>query len=363
MMIVIGASEAGAALGVDEHVTPAALYHRKVSDTDKPEESEATFLGNMLEDGVAKQFAKRHNVDVVSWPTMFSSSHPWLRATPDRVIFPDDMSATFRDRFDIAQDEVVLLEIKTTGLATPSSAERFEVQWGKPMTDDIPRRYLVQVMVQAYVMNENLAATGSDLYVRTVIVCALIPGRGCVDFVVRIPHGGIDIVTALSAWHHRHLTLLVPPPPETEDDWESHAKAVTLPMTQNTVTRVLSTSSIGKLAIQWRDATAAEKVAAQSKGAARAGLIIAIGNGYGLEIVDPEGVTLGKVTLTAPGEAGAPVLSKTAFADAVVGELVSERLTGRSPFADKLWRMAVRFTRPKYTGRQLRPYWNKGKKP
>lgn len=348
----IGASEAPAALGLDEFTSPARYAAQKLGLVERDPDNDATRLGRVLEHGVAQDFCDRHSVRLRSWPSTKSTTTPWLSATPDRVIFPDDMSHDFRQRFDIERNEVVLLECKTTGLASYQPPRKLAQVWGAPLTDQVPGKYVVQTQVQGRVMGEELADLG--FFVGRVFVSALLPSRGTVDYIVRVdPELGASIVGRLDHFVDEYLVKELSPPPETEDDWrmigdllrrDHRGEKTTIKATPGTKEH----DALTRFAVHHR----ALELHGIGKEQARAELIQLIGNGYALEADE-----VGRVLLTSPREVSAPKLNKATLADDVVA-LADElrHLDPDNPMTARLAELLKKHTRQHTKGRVLMPY-------
>jgi len=346
-LIRIGASEAAAPLGLSEWVSPTRYYAEKLGLVERDGDSEAAFLGRHVEHSVASAFAEKHDVRLSPWASVRSVARPWLGATPDRVIFPDDMSEAFRRTFDVERDEIVLLEVKTTGLASYQPPRKIDLKWGAPHTSDIPAGYLVQAHVQAIVMAESVEPLGLD--VRKVIVPALLPGRGVVDFVVRVDWDmARNIVANLARFVDVHLVPEVPPPAEDEDDWRIFGDSLRVPMARKEKIHADVGTPLHDLLIRYRGYAHAEEVAKLGKAQARAALIDAIGDGYGVEADN-----IGSVILTSPKEVTTPKIAKAAFADSVLAEVKEHD----GELADRIRALAAAHTHARPTGRVLRPYF------
>lgn len=357
-LIRIGASESAAPLGLDEWTSPSRFFARTLKLIDRDDESEAAFLGKHVEHGIADAFAATHDVRMQRWPSVRSTRKRWLGATPDRVIFPDDMSDQFRRRFQVDDpNEVVLWEGKTTGLGSYQPPRKLEQVWGAPMSDQVPARYVVQVQMQMEVMNEELSAW--DQFVDKVVLSALIPGRGLVHFMIRRDvNMANQIVTRLEDFIDRHIVTEIAPPPETDEDWKLFGDMLRRPMKPGgAVLTALPGSKHYELLKLLHFYDNALDVAELGKAQTRAKLIEAIGDDYAIAADD-----LGKVILTNPKEVGAPKLNKSHLADDVVG-LVEElkHLEPDNTLLRRLEAMIASNTRAAVTGRVLRPYWKKPK--
>lgn len=100
----IGGSDAAAVLGISPFRTGVDLYYDKLGlpVAESEENWMAMEMGNLLEDLVARIFAKKTGLKVTPMKMMFQHpDHPWMLADLDRlVMFPDGSTA--------------ILEIKTT---------------------------------------------------------------------------------------------------------------------------------------------------------------------------------------------------------------------------------------------------------
>lgn len=362
--IVIGASEAATALDLDDYRTPLQLYAEKVGLIDRDDEdTEAAWLGRHLEHSIADAFAEKHDVILATSPSLRATSKPWLRATPDRLILPGGMSQSFRRAFDIDPDEVVGIEIKTTGLASFKPARKLAEEWGAPGSDVVPQRYVVQTLVQAGVVNEHLVArersplmpmlvdARPDLVVRRVLVVALLPGRGLVEYVVRSdPSAVAAVVGALDLFVEQHLVPEVPPAPQTADDWRILGDALRRKADPAKVVRKIDDADDPvSIAVGAHLAATAQLEAAEiEKARLRARLIEIIGDGYAVE------TPMGKALLTAPSEKSTPRLSSKAFADDVIEVINEEAKLAPSPLTTRLLDLVEKHTKSHTTGRTLR---------
>lgn len=373
--IVIGASEAATALDLDEHRTPLQLYAEKVGLIDRDDEdSEAAWLGRHLEHSIADAFAEKHDVILAASPSLRAMSKPWLRATPDRLILPGGMSQSFRRAFDVEPDEIVGIEIKTTGLASFKPPRKLAEDWGAPGSDVVPQRYVVQTLLQALVVNEHLRIpreivagrsrpskptplmpliidTREDIVVRKVIVVALLPGRGLVDYVVKAdPSASAAVVGGLDLFVEQHLVPEVPPAAVTADDWRILGDALRRKADPAKVVRKIDDPDDPvSIAVGAHLAASAQLEAAEiEKARLRARLIEVIGDGYAVD------TPMGRALLTAPSEKSTPRLSSKAFADDVIEILNEEAKLAPSPLTSRLLDLVAKHTKSHTTGRTLR---------
>lgn len=179
----LGASDTAAVLGIDPWKSPLEVYLDKVNPIVHDDTvSEAAEWGSAVEAVVARKVASRHRHlgKLTPSPGLCAHlDHPWMLATPDRVLVDRD---TGRE---------ALLEIKTTD-------SRNRPQWA----DGPPPRVLVQVQQQ-------LAVTGLD----TAYVAVLFGGREMpAPFEVKRDDEAIAlIVEHAGAFWRDHVATRTPP--------------------------------------------------------------------------------------------------------------------------------------------------------
>lgn len=188
----IGGSDAGTALGLNKYKTPLQLYLEKIGEAEPDDlsDNQRVHFGNVLEDTVAKEYARRTGKNVRKRNQMFRhKEHDFMLANIDRSV----------------DGEQKILECKTADAWT-----LIHNAWGPDGSDEVPDHYLVQVYHYMIVMGYKLA----DLAV-------LIGGN---DF--RIYHFEYeqDLADAIieqeyNFWHN-HVLTGIPPEPITEDDLE-----------------------------------------------------------------------------------------------------------------------------------------------
>lgn len=140
----IGGSDAAGILGLSPYASPLSVWADKTSE-DIPEgerDSEAVWLGNVLEDHVARRFAKESGLNVVRCNMMLQHpEYPWMLANIDRRV----------------KGRRVGIEIKTTSQNTKTDFSGGEINpW-----------YYAQCM-------HYLAVTGWEKWILVVLVI----GRG-----------------------------------------------------------------------------------------------------------------------------------------------------------------------------------------
>ena len=123
----IGGSDAAAVLGISPFRTGVDLYYDKLGQSVEDDEQNwvAKEVGTLLEDLVARIFAKKTGLTVCPMPVMFQhADHPWMLADVDRLVtMPDGRTA--------------ILECKTTN---PNAVFKWEYD-GKPI---VPPYYEAQ---------------------------------------------------------------------------------------------------------------------------------------------------------------------------------------------------------------------------
>lgn len=120
----LGASDVAAILGLDEHRTPQDVWRQKLGQSEPQAVSEDIERGHLMEDVICALVERIDGVKLYPAGTIAVVGTP-ITVHPDRV-----------------DDENRIHELKAPA--------RFSAQWGKPDTDEVPRRYLVQVTMQMW---------------------------------------------------------------------------------------------------------------------------------------------------------------------------------------------------------------------
>lgn len=173
----IGASEAGAVLGLSPFRTPTEVWLEKVGLSEPQADSPALEWGRRLEPVVLAKYAE--TAGVLLTPASGPARHPGvpvLFATPDAV-----------------RPDGALVEAKTT-----TSDEG----WGEPGTDEVPEHYLVQVAVQ-------MACCGAPAC--EVAVLNLRRRAFAVYHVERDLDLEAVLLPRLAAWWEQYVVLRTPP--------------------------------------------------------------------------------------------------------------------------------------------------------
>lgn len=138
----IGSSDAATVAGLNPYETPISLWEVKTGilpDKDLSDDEKVHF-GNVLEEVVADEFARRMNRKVRRVNAMLRHpEYPFMIANLDREIVAEDGR------------EPEILECKTVGLLAAMNGE-----WGDGL-DEVPERYIVQVQHQLAVRNRRRA--------------------------------------------------------------------------------------------------------------------------------------------------------------------------------------------------------------
>lgn len=179
----LSATDLGAIFGVNPYKTAADVQFEKLYEMADLEESDALWLGNVLEKPIIDRTARELGLVIeYPMPTVVSATHPLLCATPDAGCA---LVAMRQDRG---------IESKTNGLISGFPEEG----WGDPGTDEIPDRHKVQTMCQMAVMPNW----------EFVIVAAVVARMGYVRYEVQRSDYREDIDSILEIaprWWKKHI--------------------------------------------------------------------------------------------------------------------------------------------------------------
>jgi len=184
----LGGSDAAVIAGLSPWKTGYQLWLEKTGREQPADLSdvERVYWGNVLEEIVAREYAKRTNLKVRRVNRLIKHpDYPYLGAHIDRDILNTDG----------------MLEIKTTG--------RRE-NWGEPGTDQIPDYYLAQVQHYMAVLGER---------VQWCDVAVLFSGQEMAIYHVERDDEFIDAMLKIERrfWED-HVLADVPPTPESSDE-------------------------------------------------------------------------------------------------------------------------------------------------
>ncbi|TDR82172.1 YqaJ viral recombinase family protein [Paludibacterium purpuratum] len=134
----IGGSDAGTVLGVNPYKTEFQLYLEKRGEIEPDDisEKESVLFGNLLEDVVAQEYARRSGNKVERCNTMLRHpEHGFILGNLDRLVWQGDKRPQFKGQIRTNH----LLECKT-------ALGRFvdKELWGPDGTDEVPMSYLAQ---------------------------------------------------------------------------------------------------------------------------------------------------------------------------------------------------------------------------
>lgn len=184
----IGGSDAAVILGLSHWKSPVQLYYEKRGEIGLDPPNEAMHFGNLLEEVIAREYARRTGQKVARVnSTLRHPDHSWMMAHIDRRI--------------LNQADGMLLECKTAGKWWKAS------DWGESGTSDIPDYYMPQI--QHY-----LAVTGW----KSADLAALLAGNDFRIYSIERDDHYIKNLIASEADFWRRIQENDPPGPESEDD-------------------------------------------------------------------------------------------------------------------------------------------------
>lgn len=207
----IGGSDIGAILGLSPYRSPLDVYLDKRGEIADTAENEAMYWGTVLEDVVAREYARRTGNKVQRINQMLRHpEHAFAIGNIDRAVVNPAISGTVRVRDGrITTDRI--LECKTANA-------RMADQWGEPGSDYVPDTYLLQVQWYMAVTSTRFA----DLAV-------LIGGSDYRNYTIARDDGLIDDMLAEAEAFWRLVQSGTPPAPRSADDarrlWPQHVAA------------------------------------------------------------------------------------------------------------------------------------------
>jgi len=216
-----GASEVATVLGIGPGKL-IDLYEAKVSPRadDFAEDVEAIELGNLLEEPVARIYARRTKTFLHRVRTIVHPTRPLAIATPDRARFMTQEAwaradpGTLEDFVDIGAEQLAecdrLVEVKTTG-------SRYRRDYGADGSARVPEEKAVQVTWQMGVTN-----------VRLVDLPVLFRGEWGVKVETFSVPFNVELFEltyeAVERFHHDHVLARKPPPPDGSDRYDEALK-------------------------------------------------------------------------------------------------------------------------------------------
>lgn len=180
----LGASEAGAVIGVNPYQSAWDVYAEKTGvEIDKSDLEERLWFGSASEEMVRRRYAMNRGVEVETVKPVVHPLHPWLRASPDGLVTEED-------------GERGGLEIKTVTTFQ-------DHLWGVAGTDEVPPHVRLQCEV-------GMACTGLPWW----DVAALFGTFTMRTYRVLRADAEYEeaLIEALSAFWHDHVLAQDPPP-------------------------------------------------------------------------------------------------------------------------------------------------------
>jgi putative phage-type endonuclease len=179
----IGSSDVAAILGVADKRTALHVYRDKRGEV-ADNAGEAALWGKLLEDPVAREWARRNRSVIQRVGLIANVDHPWRTSTLDRRVAECPLDRSVRT--------ACALEVKCRNAYTAPS------RWRGDVPDDV----LAQTVWQ-------MAVTGYD----HIHVAVLIGGNDYRQTVVRWDQAIADYITGdVTAWREAHLIAGVEPP-------------------------------------------------------------------------------------------------------------------------------------------------------
>lgn len=206
----IGGSDVAAILGLSKYKSPYQLWLDKTGRSDLEDStSEPAYWGNMLEDIVAKEYAKRNGVKVQRVnATIRNPENDWMIANIDRAIINPEISGNVRIKEGkLTTDRI--LECKTAN-------QYLAKLWGDEQSEQVPDYYLTQC--QWYMGNTSASICGLGV---------LIGGQKFRSYQIAFDPELFEMLTdECSKFWHENVQADVPPAPTTFDDvlhrWSTH---------------------------------------------------------------------------------------------------------------------------------------------
>lgn len=187
----IGGSDAGAVLGLNRYKTPVDVWLEKTGQIEPEDISEKDHIifGNLLEETIAQEYARRNNVKVARVnATLRHPEHNYMLANIDRRVVGMGKG----------------LECKTAGAWLAS-------EWGPSGTDQVPDSYLIQCVHYMIVLGVN----EFDLAV-------LIGGQEYRQYTIqRDPDLVRIVIERESEFWNDYVMTGMPPAPRTANDIEA----------------------------------------------------------------------------------------------------------------------------------------------
>lgn len=205
----IGGSDISAIMGENPYKTAYDLYQEKVNQISEDTMSEPAYWGTILEDVVAKEYARRNDVKVQKVNFLIRhGEHDWAIANIDRAVVNPDIAGNVRIK-DGTLTTDRLLEVKT-------ASEYVKKSWGDEHTDQVPDHYNLQC--QWY-----MGITG----VHQCDLALLIGGNKYRQYTIGFDAELFAIMLEMASefWHNHVLAGIEPEPTTLAGAKQKYAKA------------------------------------------------------------------------------------------------------------------------------------------
>lgn len=145
----IGGSDIAAIMGISPYATAYDVYQSKVEPVSEDNMSEPAYWGTVLEDVVAREFAKREELKIQN--VNFLMRHPdkpWAIGNIDRAVINPDIAGNVRFKDGVLTTDTIL-EVKT-------ASEYVGKNWGDEGSDEVPDQYQCQAQWYMGVTNTKV---------------------------------------------------------------------------------------------------------------------------------------------------------------------------------------------------------------
>lgn len=150
----IGSSDVPAILGVDGYGRTALhVYHEKVTGLAEQDIGEAALWGNLLEDPIAREWARRNRAAIQKVGIVSHAQHPWRRATLDRRVVSCPLDRVFGR---------CMLEVKTRSAWVAG-------KWSRGLPDDVAAQVCWALAVTGYDHAHVVVLIGGQDYRQYVV--------------------------------------------------------------------------------------------------------------------------------------------------------------------------------------------------
>lgn len=217
----VGGSDVAAILGLSRYKSALDVYESKVdTETPRDEQSEAAYFGTILEDIVAKEFAKRTGLKVQRVnSTLRPEGENWMLANIDRAVINPEIAGRVFVLDENARKESGRL-ISTDAILECKTANQFMAdQWGESQEAEIINGNIVtehkipiyyETQVQWY-----LGVTGASI----CYVAVLLGGSDYRIYAVKRDEAVIEAIQSrCKEFWFNHVVAGVPPTPSKIED-------------------------------------------------------------------------------------------------------------------------------------------------